>query len=213
MKNFILLSLFICLISYTQAQDYKPAGRSITAEVNFNPAPNSLLNIDYLKARYFINPDFAIRSGFSLEFDHNAVDNNTSENSFGFSIVPGIEKHFKGTDRLSPYIGAELDLGLLNSGTTSTADGNTVTISGGWMDTTGNITHRGYFRFGLNAVAGVDYYFTPHFYAGLEFGFGFRMISWSDVYSSDATSDVNKGGTTLSFGPSINHAIRLGFVF
>jgi len=37
-------------------------------------------------------------------------DNTTSVVSFAF--LPGIEKHFAGTERLSPYVGAELALGV-----------------------------------------------------------------------------------------------------
>lgn len=213
MKKFILLIASVFPLFSIQAQDYKPDARGISVEVNFTPFTNPPLSIDYIKARYFINQSIAVRTGFSLAFDHNTVDNYTTQNAFQLSIVPGIEKHFKGTDKLSPYIGAEIDLGLLNSGTTSTADGNTVTVTGAWTDSTGKVSNRGYFRFGLNAVAGVDYYFTQHFYAGLEIAYGFRMISSSDVYSSEAGSDVDKGGTSISFGPSINHALRLGFIF
>ncbi|HEX6890552.1 MAG TPA: hypothetical protein VF141_07665, partial [Chryseolinea sp.] len=112
----------------------------LTMELNINPfnAELSLNNlIDQLKLRFFTSDNFAIRLGFTV----NSVDKDiTTSNPYGtnpYNIVEnkkstligvnaGIEKHFLGTRRLSPYLGIELAIAnrssshIINDGTTET---------------------------------------------------------------------------------------------
>ena len=75
----------------------------------------------------------------------------------GWNLRPGFEKHLKGTNRLSPYFGAELDLaGQSSKEVTPTG----YDFSAGQLHTTTdkNKNKGGFFRAGLNLVAGFDCY-------------------------------------------------------
>ncbi|MFM7486246.1 MAG: hypothetical protein ACKO13_04910, partial [Cytophagales bacterium] len=83
---------------------------------------------------------------------------NVTQSSFEINLRPGYEWHFLGTERLSPYVGFDVDFAVKSS---SYSDDRTVTqnqgsissISGSW-DTAG--TERGYTRMGSNVIIGVD---------------------------------------------------------
>jgi hypothetical protein len=111
--------------------------------------------------------------------------------SFNFAIRPGYEKHFAGTDRLSPYVGAELLFSMQSSSYEEEyRSGNTDDVAGA---TTSNILanaknwqtwsltrNDGSTSFGLNAVAGVDFYFADNFYMGAEISLGFANTKYKN---------------------------------
>lgn len=217
-KNAFLAAFLLCGFlanaqdQPAQSSDIKPVAKSITAEVNFSPIGNPPISIPYLKGRYFLTDNVAIRAGFDLGFQHNAPSKDLSQNMFQMSIVPGIEKHFAGTNRLSPYIGADVNVGFSSASTQITANNVTTDIKGAWTDATGgNPTNRGNFHFGVGAVAGADYYFARHFYTGLEIGYGMMVTSFSDITTNGTVTD--RGGSNFTLGTNVNGGIRLGFIF
>jgi hypothetical protein len=147
----------------------------------------------------------------------------------GWNIKPGFEKHFEGTNRLSPFIGAELDI----AGQSSKEITPLQTIADGTSDFTPIMTEKnknkgGFFRVGANLVAGFDAYITKHIYLGTELGFGFQMVNYSD-YTKEITTpssyvapttgpdpmnpDPVSQGKEMNVGPNFNSAIRLGYIF
>jgi opacity protein-like surface antigen len=154
-----------------------------------------------------------------------------TDKSFSFSLRPGYEKHFEGTDRLSPYVGGE----LVFSTTTTT------TISEDWNGTNARpeegavwetTTTDGSTTFGLNLVAGTDFYFADNIYLGAELGFGFAKTNEKD--SETEVSDLDRfraangipddievetafdpiiNGSSTSWGPNFQGTIRLGWLF
>lgn len=194
------------------SDNIKPVAGSITAEVNFSPIGNPPITIPYLKARYFWTDNVAIRAGFDLGYQHNAPSKDVSQNMFQMSIVPGIEKHFAGTNRLSPYIGGDVNIGFVSSSSQVTNAGTTTDIKGGWTDANGgNVSNRGNFHFGVGAVAGTDYYFAKHFYTGLEIGYGLMVTSFHDITVNGNV--VDRGGSNFNLGTNVNGGIRVGFIF
>jgi hypothetical protein len=181
----------------TQASKaFKPLAGDVTLEFNFNPFAASPLSFNYLRARYFVEEQLALRTGLML-----GIQGGSSFFSLDWGIFPGVEGHFKGTERLSPYIGGELAIaGRASSGTD---------IKGAWPGG----SNRGFFNFGINGVAGCDFYFSKRIYMGLEGGFGLSLISNSDIVDTVSGATTSKGGTTFQLGPNYNSAIRLGFVF
>lgn len=136
-----------------------------------------------------------------------------------FTINPGFEKHFTGTDRLSPYVGFEIYFS--SSKTTFKKDtlveGNfatgvlydTVTTSSTfqapWTKYTLN-QKSGSSTFGVNLIAGADYYFTKNLSLGVEFGFGFYSTKNKDFESEyvdvdRVQSDVTPVNPNFPFGP------------
>jgi hypothetical protein len=224
--SFVILLFLYSVVCFSQdatapSISYKPAAKALTAEVNFNPFSSTPVSINYLRLRKFVSEQNAVRLGFSLGVRNQTPFENTSQSSFDINLRPGYEHHFAGTERLSPYIGFDVDIAIKSS---SYSDDRTSAqnpgpgpyskISGAW-DTNG--TERGFTRFGANFLIGVDYYIIKRLYLGVEFGYGFQLINSSDITvtprSVSSTATPIKGGSTFQIGPNYNSAIRLGFVF
>ena len=114
--------MFIALVatSMVGAQAQKFQGGEKNLEVNFSPLGENPIGIEGIRFRMFNSESSAIRLGFNInggkttdvvqqpyEVENGANDISKSElystsKNFGFSIRPGYEKHFAGTDRLSP---------------------------------------------------------------------------------------------------------------
>ncbi|MAC95751.1 MAG: hypothetical protein CMC96_09630 [Flavobacteriales bacterium] len=229
MKKKVLLVAAIAAGIFTSnelnAQDFKPAGGEKNIEVNFTPLSGSPIGMNNLRFRYFASSDIAYRLGFSVssssETTPSEVPDGTTtveledkSSSFGISINPGIEKHFEGTDRLSPYVGAVLNFSMLNTkDIDQQLDPSTTTGDTYESETTGGST-----TFGLNLVLGADWYFSKHIYMGTEVGFGFQSISEKDTETTNSTGPgtdtaTQLNGSTFNLGPNVNGAIRLGFLF
>lgn len=171
-----------------------------------------------------------------LEFDgvtnSDAVMQATS--TFDFSLAPGVEFHFDEADRLSPYIGAYF---LVGSGSSRTETGTWGPVQSGTSNDPASwsnwrtIHTTPYSRLGFGLVTGADFYFADFIYLGVEFGLVYDRVKTKDTditfsnfrgyqlasnpVDPDAVSQpaalVN--GSDSSFGPSVNGAIRLGYVF
>ncbi len=230
MKKRILFVAAIAAAVFTtenvNAQDMKPDAGAKNIEVNFTPLGGSPISINNLRLRYFKSSDMAFRVGLNVSSSSTTdvnlgggtdgtgeLEDKSSE--FGFGINLGFEKHWEGTDRLSPYWGAEVGFSSLS--TTETAqvnDGTGATVEG---ETTGGST-----TFGLNLLLGADFYFSPKIYLGTEVGFGFASTSEGDTETSNggaanptdgAAGTTAPGGSSFNLGPNFNSAIRLGFIF
>jgi hypothetical protein len=223
-----LLALSCCLAAAFAAQaqttevaqsentTYKPIAGDITTEVAINLDHGISLNRGGLRMRKFVTVDKAYRLGVDADYVFNKMADHTSnrygaelqQTSFSISIAPGIEKHFSGTNRLSPYIGAELPIGYRGA----KAEGENFTSEGGWGPYP-HFNNRANFNIGLNGLAGVDYYFAPRFYAGFEIGAGIRYRKDKDVIVTSYSTQEYKGYHSISFSPFSTGGIRLGFAF
>jgi len=211
MKKLLVAAALICAFSVSHGQ--KQQTDSKTLEVNFSPLGGNPISINGLKFRKFSSDYSALRfevflgsnsnKSVAMQAGSNGLEDNpnpaTYNKSGGFdlSLRPGIEKHFDGTSRLSPYIGGLLDFGFGSSNNTEgywTPNSNDLD---GFDDFTKHVewsqkTKDGYLRLGLNAVAGMDFYFADNIYLGAEFGYGFSWTSMSDTkYTS--TDDLAWG--------------------
>lgn len=194
----------------------------------------------------FPGPDINLVTGMNPEA-------NLVTKESGFSIRPGFEKHLAGTERLSPYFGAEIvfsssktkmtrDTIVVSDFTTTLTDtiSNDVTISAPWTTRSLGTTY-GSKTFGVNLIAGMDYYFTKNLSLGAEFGFGFYSTKYTDydsdflkvtdtapivgpdpngVYSATVTHSTTvesnpsqKRGKDSGFGPVVTARIKLGWLF
>lgn len=218
----------------TPAEDLKPEAGNISAEVNFTPFGGAPIGISYIRGRYFIDDLIALRVGlaFSLQTINAPANTDLVTYSGGGSVIswgllPGIEFHFEGTRRLSPFVGAQIDLLARNSGYTLTTTptggtASTVTMIGtapsAGGTTTSDPTKDNYFNPGLSALIGCDFYFSKHIYLGTEFGIGFSIQTRGDktitsTGSGVTNSSVTKGAASFGIAPVYNSAIRVGFVF
>ncbi|WP_276497672.1 hypothetical protein [Pontibacter litorisediminis] len=254
MKTF-LLALSACTVaaftSYGQTSQpdsvaeatLKPQAKQLATELNVNPFNGTIsLNnsLNQLKFRYFAKPDLALRLGFngskdsrlnesSNPYGTNSYNSKDERSSTTIGVNIGIEKHFKGTRRLSPYLGADLILEKKTSEQEITSDNTTTTITGAWRESSYSngypphiyytYTQQGYSRYGLNVVTGFDFYMAKNLFFGYEVSFGFSKKSMEDieVKQSDSsnspsnTADVTN--TSFTFGPSLMNGVRIGYVF
>lgn len=235
------------LLTVGSVSAQKQTGGENNLEVNFTPLGGSPISINGLRFRKFTSESSAVRVNVFIgsssdktvkaqEGELNPEDPTSPvlymwDRSFDLTIRPGYEIHFDGTDRLSPYVGAELDFGI---GSTSTEEEFWSSDSPTEFDPEDNVVWSGtdkdgYVRIGLNLLAGFDFYFADNIYLGGELGFGFANTSmrdsefetdnqqaWSVFATGDDDSDLPdpiENGSTFNVGPTVNGAIRLGFLF
>lgn len=126
-----------------------------------------------MRGRYFISDLSAFRLSLFVGGTYKLTDEETEDNptltdkdrTIDFSINPGYEYHFDGTDKLSPYIGGEL--AYTQTSEKVSDESNNQTQIRTLTTKTSNST------IGLRILAGGDYYFTDKIYLGAELGFGF----------------------------------------
>lgn len=232
MKKLFLLIAFPALFSLTvQAQNdsesRKPGAGDITTELNlglFNSGITINNIVNQLRGRYFLSPNTVVRLGFNAsrtsqqEDAFSPNDFSTTYKNSTISINPGIEKHFAGTDRLSPFVGLELAFTTYNVNETQereTGPSRKIKYLNARSCGNNKLTERGFISTGLNAVAGVDYYFARHFYAGLELGYGVAVTKQKEAERlTDGNTDFKiAGNTNANIGAYANRGIRIGFVF
>jgi outer membrane protein W len=182
-------------------------------------------NAPSLRYRYFLQDNIAVRVTLGMNnnsstdnFFENEADNsgNTGEyitKNGGWNAAVGAEYHFAGTDRLSPYAGIDIMFGggkATTEGTNSDGTSYVADYSEASEAKTG--------MFGVNLVAGTDYYFAENFYIGLELGLG-----WQSITQKEGESSVTIGSTTNTvksneakssfFGNNAIGTFRLGWRF
>jgi len=216
-KSLLLAAAALLLGTAVNAQDvYKQTGGERNLEFLFAPLGGSPIGINGIKYRSFTSATSAWRvaafAGFNSSTDNSLVGETELKDvssEFTISVRPGIERHFAGTDRLSPYYGAEALVDF-----TSSNDKSEFLVGD---DVEEGTTTNGSIGFGLNAIAGVDFYFADNIYLGAELGLGFGFTSEFDTKSESTVEGTDTvetpNGSSLNIGPNVVGAIRLGFLF
>lgn len=232
----LLLSLSVAVLGLTaQAQDFKPAKGDVTTEFGLTGGINNTnfeLNdgAGLLRFRYFQKENLAFRLGFnvgSISEKGNAYGTGANENKTGsakstetqFLINLGVEKHFAGTERLSPYVGADFLIGSASNKTTfENATGSVANPT--YVEAVSSETKGpGSTILGLRAVVGADYYIAKRLYLGAEAGFGFvyakdgETTNTSTINGTTTTTTTKSAGNSFELSPSIITGVRIGFVF
>lgn len=203
---------YVSLFAQDEQERLKPEQKSISAELNIIPFSNNPVNMPYLRARYFIKENMAVRVGFSISGRTENPNKDTEGKTFTYNLRPGFEYHFKGNRKISPYVAAELDYAVKKSTykTNSQQTGN-VTIDGVINQ---NGDEQGFNRFGANLLAGIDIYLIKRLYIGFELGFGYSKSNFVDIkVVQNGTPNNFDGQKISSYGPTLNRAFRLGFFF
>lgn len=228
-----------------EVKNYKPIKGTITAEFGLTGGLNTTNvtlnnNGNLLRFRYFVKNDIAARIGLRVS------TNSNTKNFFPASGLPisslvgvvetktsnitanlGIEKHFKGSDRLSTYVGADL---LISTGNSSekrdnTNQAGTIFQQGFAGNTKGQNSSSG---FGFRLVTGAEYYIVKNVYLGAELGFGFlsskskpvsgqnttaTVVNFVVTASNTTTFETKSGGKSSEINPSVITGIRIGYQF
>jgi hypothetical protein len=213
-----VLFILICSSSLFVAAQKQDKG-NLTIEMELSPLGSEPLKISSLRMRSFISDKSAIRmsafiGGKSTPSTsvQGEIELNSKTSNFDFSLRPGFEKHFAGTDKLSPYIGSELFFGIGTTNQSSQSVWGTDQIM-----TTKNTGRTG--SIGLNIVSGTDFYFADKIYVGIEMGFGFirdsrgiNSVKYTNPSDATMVNTKTKGNSTnLNWGPNYQGTIRLGY--
>ncbi len=196
---------------------------SLEGQMSFNTSTLSF-NAPSLRMRYFLADDLAARLSLTInnsstkdyyyESANNAGGEGTEINKISMTTISlGAEKHFAGTDKLSPYVGADLLFGMGNT----TAKWDKFDGVGYNANVTANVKNPSS-MIGLNLVAGTDYYFAENFYAGLELGLGLQSVNnkageSSVTVSGTTTTTLTEPSKSSAFGNNFIGNIRLGWRF
>lgn len=226
MKKTLLVIASALVGTFAFAQ--KPTAGSKTAEVSFAGGAFSTwaYTVPELRFRYFMADNMAVRARLNIGSTSStsetagAIKVKTEINSgFMISLNPGVEMHFAGTDKLSPYYGAQLGFSFGTSGTTKVTNASSV----GGAPTTGDsyeATTGSTMGLSLGGFMGCDYYVTDAVFVGGEFGLNlFSMTSVGEgetkVTAGGVAAPAAKTGTSGTFnlfGVTAG-GIRLGFRF
>jgi opacity protein-like surface antigen len=220
MRKLLIAALALTSAVALNAQDvYKQTGGEQNLEFQFAPLGGSPIGIAGIKYRKFTDANTAMRAEVFLGFgsttdvmlagDPDNTELNEVNSNFDISIAAGIEKHWTGTDRLSPYYGGVVSLGYGRTGN------KTEFLAG--TDVEENTTRDGSLTIGLNAIAGMDFYFADNIYLGAELGFGLAFTTLFDTVSETSVEGVDAvetpNGSSFNIGPNVLPRIRLGFLF
>ena len=206
------------------SSDFKFSGGDMNLEIQMaSPfAAGEPFSLDGVKFRYFLSNTSAFRLNVNVnassntditqqedaDIDELELKDKTAD--FEFKIAPGYEIHFSGTNKLSPYVGGDV---VLNFARNSVKEEDQLVDKK--LET--KKVSEGSFTFGLNGVAGFDYYFAKSLYIGAELNYGLNMTSEfaeKTTYDVDSESDseIKKGGS-FSFAPAAMGKFKLGFIF
>jgi len=225
MKKLAILVGAIALTGSTFAQKATTDSPfSLEGQLGFNASTLSF-NAPAIRFRYFVADNIAARLTLGINNtsetfnyyeteDMNSGASGTEVNkNGGWNVALGAEYHFAGTDRLSPYAGIDILVG----GGKSTSD---------WSNYDGFSYSADYTRaieaktsnFGVNLVAGTDYYFAENFYLGMELGLGFgaeTVKAGTDVITTLGTTTTNTTNEEKysGFGNNFIGNFRLGWRF
>jgi hypothetical protein len=218
----LMFTLAAFAVAFTSANAQKQLGGEHNIEVSFNPFGANPINASVIKYRNFLDDDAALRVTLGLNNTSNSYlvvpENSLQEaGATGTLTHPdlfltndhsrldlgiGYEKHFKGTDNLSPYlaVGAGVSMNSLNLSrerfSALNLDGSTVN-SGFWEDEP-DPANWGVWSYSneiksttinVDLLFGADYYFNDAIYVGFEAGL--RFAQTSGITSTITASDNN----------------------
>jgi hypothetical protein len=227
MKKLIVFALVGGLCTLTAQAQFKQNAGAKAIEVQFNPVVGGpLIDINGLVYRNFMTETKAFRFGADLAFSTAKTNNNRLNGTdslfdkamaYGINLRPGFENHWSGTERLSPYFGAELDLLYTASKLTEEySDGSAVKeVKTNSIDPVNNPDR---IFAGINALAGFNYYFTKSIYLGVEakIGAGYEIIAKRETksdYSPIANNKLASSVSGFNLGTNATSTLRLGWLF
>lgn len=236
-KTFLLFGLSaLVLTANAQVNDefktFKPIKGDVTTELGLAGGLNNAnftLNegsSGLLRFRYFAKEKLAFRLGVNVSASSETSkvygtgtdlnkEGEKTESSVGFLLNLGIEKHFGGTPRLSPYVAGDVLFGIMGESTKLDNSNGTNYVS----QFSSEITGPGNFSFGVRGVVGADYYIAKHVYIGAEAGLGLLNSVAGKIKtkitngSTTTTVETKSAGSSFELTPSVITGIRIGFVF
>lgn len=173
--------------------------------------PEVELGQNILFVRYYLKDDLSVRLGFG--FDLNSLSRETADSAglslirtdsstsrFTLNISGGIEKHLKSSNRLDPYVYAQLNLTFVGKENTDIL--TTEEFSAGTDRINRSIKRDGGIGIGLVAGGGMNYFLASRFSLGAEIGLALQYSSIGGTISDNTLITLNNGNSTSDFNRS-----------
>ena len=216
-KLFIFfLVLLLSKTSLVNAQDGSSGGLPEAGDffIEMTGSPydgTSLLNFGSFRARFMVSESIVPRIGIHGSLSDYQTTPDKTYNSTEYLVTPGVEIHFMKEGSFRSYLAIDALIGQKFADASSVSGtgvvGSTqVPVGSNYSFDTST---RGFFRVGGNLSFGADYHFSSRFYAGVEIGFQYYRIMYSDVEVDGA---LYQSGTTVN-NASVNrtNSFRVGF--
>jgi hypothetical protein len=220
-KKMILAAMAFGICFGVQAQKPESSSYSLEAQFGIDGTPFSENNgeMPHIRGRYFLSNTMAIRGqiGFMtrnlsqpITEDFIARIGRRDQQWLTYGIGAGMEMHMEGTDRLSPYVGGQINF-------------NRMIYNQEWIDADWSGLKPGYSEietaasniWGIDLVAGIDYYFAQNVYVGLEIGYYLNLEVDGDHthFMNGNPVNVTEQDTEYNITPGSVNGIRLGWRF
>ena len=186
---------------------------------------SNLFSAPTLKGRFFFKDNMAIRLGVGMNFSKVSQDYYENADGTGgvgtieissalYTLKPGFEYHMGSYEKFSPYVGAEITIGLGSDKTERTNVGPFGSYDSDYSET----AESSLFNYQTNVLAGMDYYFAKNVYFGAEFGIGYSLSSNKGeerTITTGGVTTIEKGGdrSTAGFANNAVGGLRLGWRF
>jgi outer membrane protein W len=231
MRKVFFCTAVILVVGSLQAQ-FKPTSGTFGLEIQFRPLGNNLfetvhkptlngVNMFGVSARYFCIDRLELRGDLLFGINSNKnkqtdplVSSETqttkvSESLFGLNL--GANYHFKGTERISPYVGAVIGFGFSNLSRNIT----------NWNYAAGDYSKEKQKGIYLDfaAVTGFNWYIVDGLYLGAEIGLGLEFAkplkntTKTKIGGTESKITVDPTQSAFNFNFYANPAIRLGWKF
>lgn len=204
--------------------NWNDSGNGLSSAMLALPTSGPTINAMYVSdivpqqmlfGRYYLSQDVALRLGLGINSTNRTVSetvfagpdtfqtetvSETTLKAFSFGVGVGIEKHFMTeAKRLDPYGGLHFtfaSLGKINM-TSSTDVNQPDTLIDSFTKYEANLA--GGTAFGVNLLAGFNYFFSDNFSLGAEVGWGFQSVNMGGDW--DETSTVEYSGPNAPDDP------------
>jgi len=157
-----------------------------------------------------VSDNWLLEDSITLSSGNRALQTiDSTESRLDFSLSVGYEKHLGNTRRLDPYLGGEIVIGRIG-GTKIDASTDITDVTG--TEKIQQITQiDGGFNFGLNFIAGFNYFFAERISIGAEINLGYLFSSTGGDKSDSRVTTPVSGAEITSFSSSKSKASSKGF--
>ena len=227
MKKVILIAAGTLFMYVAQAQ-FKPEGGSFCMEVQFRPLGNVIQSNPIgattagISAKYFFTEKLEFRGDLVFGFEQDkdkipvpvggtGIETVIKNSSSGFGLNLGLNYHFNGTERISPYIGGLIGFGIENN---KEKTNNILNVQGDYE------THKwGNIGMHFLVTTGFNCYIVKGLYIGVEVGLG---LGCSKELKDETKNSIGGVTNTVTINPTASDfgvnffavpALRLGWKF
>ncbi|MDR1882625.1 MAG: outer membrane beta-barrel protein [Prevotella sp.] len=222
MKKYLFLTGMIALSAMTMhaQESNKPESGAWMLEVGLAPFATQSIQLQEgeIKVTYLFSDNIGFRLGVGFQTNSASDDNGLGRDEWKrvsvreteLKFTPGLVRFFSGTEKMSPYIGAELILATTSNEATLEKDNYKAVMKneGDLMNT-----------YGAGVFSGFNYYFSRNLYVGAEINLAFKAQSLKNTVTtvtSSGSTETTEPDNKLkgsSFGTSCYPFIRLGWAF